>query len=113
MTTSIVYTTKVYTVTSCAPTVTNCPAKMGQLTTETIVLATTICPVSALTSTSYPSLTTVASIAPKQSTIGTIFPGVSKTTSAGPLQVTAAAGRVSSGLEMMAVAAAGVVVAFL
>ncbi|RDW79847.1 hypothetical protein BP6252_04485 [Coleophoma cylindrospora] len=48
LTTSTVYTTKVYTITSCAPTVTNCPAKLGSVTTETVVAYTTVCPVSAL-----------------------------------------------------------------
>ncbi|KAE8443588.1 hypothetical protein EG329_001750 [Mollisiaceae sp. DMI_Dod_QoI] len=44
-TTSTVYTTSVYTVTSCAPEVTDCPAKMGSVTTDIISLYTTICPV--------------------------------------------------------------------
>lgn len=44
-TTSTVYTTRVYTITSCAPDVTNCPA--NQVTTETIPLYTTVCPVTA------------------------------------------------------------------
>jgi hypothetical protein len=45
-TTSTVYSTKVYTITSCAPTVTNCPAKLGSVTTEIVDLYTTVCPVS-------------------------------------------------------------------
>ncbi|TVY44841.1 hypothetical protein LCER1_G008921, partial [Lachnellula cervina] len=44
-TTSTVYTTSAYTITSCAPPVTNCPAKIGSVTTETIALYTTIFPV--------------------------------------------------------------------
>jgi chitinase len=44
-TTSTVYSTRAYTITSCAPTVTNCPAKIGSVTTETIALYTTIYPV--------------------------------------------------------------------
>lgn len=44
-TTSTVYTTRVYTITSCAPDVPNCPA--NQVTTETIPLYTTVCPVTA------------------------------------------------------------------
>lgn len=43
-TTSTVYSTTVYTVTSCAPSITNCPAK-GSVVTETIALYTTVCPV--------------------------------------------------------------------
>ncbi|CZR64431.1 uncharacterized protein PAC_14329 [Phialocephala subalpina] len=45
LTTSTVYATSVYTITSCAATVTDCPARIGQLTTETISLYTTVCPV--------------------------------------------------------------------
>ncbi|RDW64038.1 hypothetical protein BP5796_10540 [Coleophoma crateriformis] len=46
-TTSTVYATSVYTITSCAATVTNCPAKIGQVTTETYIDYTTVCPVTA------------------------------------------------------------------
>ncbi|GKT99791.1 beta- -endoglucanase [Fusarium langsethiae] len=42
-TTSTVYSTKTYTVTQCPPTVVNCP--VGHVTTETIAVSTTICPV--------------------------------------------------------------------
>jgi len=48
LTTSTVYSTNVYTITSCAPSVTNCPAKLGQVTTELVSLYTTICPVTQL-----------------------------------------------------------------
>jgi len=44
-TTSTVYTTSIYTITSCAPEVTNCPAKIGKVTTDVISLYTTVCPV--------------------------------------------------------------------
>ncbi|PBP18257.1 hypothetical protein BUE80_DR010753 [Diplocarpon rosae] len=44
LTTSTVYTTMSYTVTACPSTVKNCP--IGQLTTETINVYTTVCPVS-------------------------------------------------------------------
>ncbi|KAI1448204.1 hypothetical protein F5Y02DRAFT_375252 [Annulohypoxylon stygium] len=47
MTTSTVYSTNVYTITSCAPDVTNCPARLGQVTTDLVSLYTTICPVTA------------------------------------------------------------------
>jgi hypothetical protein len=57
-TTSTVYTTSVYTVTSCAPTVTDCPAKMGSVTTDIISLYTTVCPVTETeTSSSVPTST--------------------------------------------------------
>ncbi|KAK2593395.1 hypothetical protein QQS21_008883 [Conoideocrella luteorostrata] len=57
MTTLTIKTTQIHTVTSCAPTVTNCPAhptaiatlpenqKTTMVVTETIVLSTTVCPV--------------------------------------------------------------------
>ncbi|KAH8686350.1 hypothetical protein BGZ61DRAFT_454354 [Ilyonectria robusta] len=46
-TTSTIYTTQVRTITSCAPEVTNCPGKPGKphVTTETIAISTTVCPV--------------------------------------------------------------------
>lgn len=43
MTTSTVYATKTYTITSCAPTVTKCP--VGKVTTEVVPAYTTVCPV--------------------------------------------------------------------
>jgi len=54
-TTSTVYATSVYTVTSCAPTVTNCP--VGHVTTDIVSLYTTVCPVTATETTPppYPS----------------------------------------------------------
>jgi hypothetical protein len=167
MTTSTVYATKIYTVTSCAPTVTDCPAKTGKLTTEIISLYTTVCPVAAspvyppsnsttystMYSTIYATKTyTITSCAPAvtncpvgsstttvypittstivlpsspagpagasrvttaapgistKSSVGTITAQASKTTSL-PLQVTAAAGRLINGMEI-AMAAAGVV----
>ncbi|TGO89146.1 hypothetical protein BPOR_0123g00170 [Botrytis porri] len=44
-TTSTAYITSVYTITSCAATVTDCPGRIGSVTTETISSYTTICPV--------------------------------------------------------------------
>jgi hypothetical protein len=41
---STVYSTSVYTITSCAATVTNCPARIGSVTTDIISLYTTWCP---------------------------------------------------------------------
>ena len=46
-TTSTVYTTQEITITSCAPTITNCPAESTVLTTVTVAAYTTICPVTA------------------------------------------------------------------
>ncbi|KAF9632018.1 hypothetical protein BFW01_g2880 [Lasiodiplodia theobromae] len=47
-TASTVYATSVYTVTSCAPEVTNCPARSGTpaVVTSVVAISTTICPVS-------------------------------------------------------------------
>lgn len=45
LTTSTVYSTTVYTVTSCAPAVTDCPGKLGSVTTQIIAISTTVCPV--------------------------------------------------------------------
>lgn len=45
LTTMTVKATQVHTITSCAPTVTNCPVNATMVVTDTIVLATTVCPV--------------------------------------------------------------------
>jgi hypothetical protein len=59
MTTSTVYTTATHTITSCKPTITNCP--IGKVTTLTIPLYTTVCPVSAIkTQTAAPKPTSSA-----------------------------------------------------
>ncbi|KAK3389003.1 hypothetical protein B0T20DRAFT_456994 [Sordaria brevicollis] len=47
-TTSTIYTTTVSTITSCAPEVTDCPGKIGQVTTIVVPIATTVCPVTAI-----------------------------------------------------------------
>lgn len=52
LTTSTVYAYKTYTVISCAPTVTICPAHSTVLVTSTIALYTTVCPVTAAEHTS-------------------------------------------------------------
>ncbi|KAH8816832.1 adhesin protein Mad1 [Xylogone sp. PMI_703] len=44
-TTSTIFTTSVHTITSCAPTVTNCPAESVVVTTVVVPVSTTICPV--------------------------------------------------------------------
>ncbi|KAL3426437.1 Endo-1,3(4)-beta-glucanase-like protein 1 [Phlyctema vagabunda] len=67
MTTSTVYTTTAYTITSCAATVTDCPARLGQVTTETIALYTTVCPVAEA-----PTLPTAAAV-PAGYTASTVY----------------------------------------
>ncbi|KND89754.1 putative endo-1,3(4)-beta-glucanase [Tolypocladium ophioglossoides CBS 100239] len=62
LTTSTVYTTTVHTVTKCPPWVTDCPAG-GYVTTETIALYTTVCPV---TATQKPTTTTTATATASQ-----------------------------------------------
>jgi len=44
-TTSTVYATTTYTITKCAPGVPTCPGQIGQVTTETVVVGITICPI--------------------------------------------------------------------
>lgn len=70
--TSTIYTTKVYTIMSCAPTVTNCPAKLGQVTTE-IVSYTTVCAYTAKgTHPAYPHTRSVAPPAAVSSPAGVV-----------------------------------------
>lgn len=81
MTTSTVFTTKVYTITACPPWVSNCPAseKTTSYTTEIVPLYTTICPVSSETNDAYaiPTQTSsngeVATEPPRALTTSTIF----------------------------------------
>jgi hypothetical protein len=74
-TTSTVYTTSVYTITSCAPEVTDCPGKMGSVTTDVISLYTTICPVTETESSStwVPTSTSSAPITPETPWITSII----------------------------------------
>lgn len=59
LTTSTVYSTRTATITACPSSVTNCPlrSKTTYLTTETLVVSTTICPVSEVTATSVSATT--------------------------------------------------------
>jgi chitinase len=80
LTTSTLYSTIVETVTSCAPTVTNCPAG-PHVTTKTIAIGTTVCPVSAnptvpvvvLTATVVPISNSPAPTGPAQWTTSTVY----------------------------------------
>jgi hypothetical protein len=86
-TTSTVYTTSVYTITSCAASVTDCPER-GSVTTDIISLYTTICPV---TETETPS--TYTKVPPPTSTevpytISTIYTTTEYTITACPAYVT-------------------------
>lgn len=57
LTTSTIFTTRTSTITACASTVTDCPARSTYVTTETIVVSTTICPVEATTTNAGPIIT--------------------------------------------------------
>jgi hypothetical protein len=103
--TSTIYSTKSYTITSCAPTVSKCP--VGSVTSTVYQVSTT--PVIVATPPPAPGLTTIPS-APAGTGTGAV---VATGTTAGTLQVTAAAGRLAGGFEMAAGVAGAVVVAFL
>ncbi|KAK0116885.1 hypothetical protein ONS96_012731 [Cadophora gregata f. sp. sojae] len=60
-TTLTVYATQVYTITSCAATVTNCPA--GQVITSTVAAYTTVCPVAQASSASAAVLSSYSALA--------------------------------------------------
>ncbi|KAI6092315.1 concanavalin A-like lectin/glucanase domain-containing protein [Hypoxylon rubiginosum] len=61
MTTSTIYATSVYTLTSCAPSITNCPANGGNyVTTEVVSIGVTVCPVTTKGST--PETTTAVAV---------------------------------------------------
>lgn len=79
MTTSTVYSTNIYTITSCAPEIKDCPGKLGAVTTELVSIGTTICPVTALQSKSPAS---TASLSPQASSslpaASSIIPSASK-----------------------------------
>lgn len=69
MTTSTVFTTHVHTISQCPPEVTNCPFR-PTVTTETIALYTTICPVLAAESSSELAAQTTAAPAPPAGSAG-------------------------------------------
>ena len=45
MTISTIYETQTFTITSCAPTVTDCPAESTKVVTSVVAVSTTVCPV--------------------------------------------------------------------
>jgi hypothetical protein len=71
--TSTVFTTTVHTITSCAPEVTNCPARTDKpvLTTVTVAISTTVCPVTATITGSAPQQTSGGAAAGTQAPSGT------------------------------------------
>ncbi|OKL57872.1 hypothetical protein UA08_06669 [Talaromyces atroroseus] len=95
-TTSTIVTTVVRTITSCAASVTDCPARERStfLTTETSVVGTTGCPVTAAESstivhkTAVPSITSTGEISSQQMTTSTVFTTQLHTVTACPASVT-------------------------
>jgi hypothetical protein len=90
-TTKTVYATKVHTVTSCAATVTNCPARGGPVVvTEIVPVSTTICPVSEIeTSTKAPvGCSTATSVSDCVHTITKTAPAFVVTTKAPATTIT-------------------------
>ncbi|POR36249.1 Uncharacterized protein TPAR_03546 [Tolypocladium paradoxum] len=90
MTTSTAYTTTVHTVTECPPYVINCP-KTGYVTTETIPLYTTVCPVTQTAPLPMPTATEETKTSVPVTvplTISTIYTTKVHTVTACPPQVT-------------------------
>jgi chitinase len=71
LTTSTVYTTKTYTITSCAPGVSNCPA--GKVTTEVIALYTTVCPVAQSSAPAKPTTTSCSKLTTTSKTTSYVY----------------------------------------
>ncbi|KAI0384511.1 hypothetical protein F5Y04DRAFT_248491 [Hypomontagnella monticulosa] len=94
LTTSTVFTTSVQTVTSCAPTVPNCPAGSTVLTTVTVPVSTTICPVTETVGVSKPAESTGVVSTPTATTAAS-----SSTTPAGPVETLPCPGVVPSCLN--------------
>ncbi|KAK3367036.1 hypothetical protein B0T24DRAFT_378887 [Lasiosphaeria ovina] len=90
--TSTVFTTSTQTITSCAPTITNCPANSVVTTVVTVAVSTTICPVtltqtSVLTTSSAPVVVDTTSSAPVVVDTTSSAPVVVGTTSSAPVDV--------------------------
>ncbi|KAK4085985.1 CAZyme family GH18 [Purpureocillium lilacinum] len=87
MTTSTVYTTTVHTVTKCPPYVTNCP-EGGYVTTETIPIYTTVCPVTETEAPKPPKPTHTKPSSSAAWTTSTVYTTKIHTVTACPPQVT-------------------------
>ncbi|KAK6842554.1 hypothetical protein PG987_003414 [Apiospora arundinis] len=95
MTTSTVYTTKVGTITACPATVTNCP--VGSVTTQTIALYTTVCPVSGITDS--PKPTSIPATIPSSTTITRKITNVWTITSCAPTVTDCPVGKLTSSVR--------------
>ncbi|CEJ92624.1 Putative Gpi anchored serine-rich protein [[Torrubiella] hemipterigena] len=74
MTTSIVWTTSIHMVISCAPTVTNCPAHSTVLVTETVPAYTTVCPVTETEKVQSGQLPVATSLVPTTTSVTVVVP---------------------------------------
>jgi hypothetical protein len=68
---STVYATTTYTISSCAPTITNCP--YGQVTTDTVILYTTYCPVAGESPATGTPAATPATVTPVVATVAPVL----------------------------------------
>ena len=98
-TTLTVFQTQVYTITSCAPTITNCPARSSAgngVITDTIAITTTVCPITAAESVKSSILSAIGgsstSVASAASSAIATFPIHLSTGVAGPVGSSASGG---------------------
>ncbi|KAI2634743.1 hypothetical protein GGS26DRAFT_551192 [Hypomontagnella submonticulosa] len=99
LSTSTVFTTSVQTITSCAPTVSNCPAGSTVLTTVTVPVSTTICPVTETVGVSKPAESTGVVSTPTATASTSLPIGSSTTSPAGPVETLPCPGVVPSCLN--------------
>ncbi|KND89903.1 Endochitinase A1 [Tolypocladium ophioglossoides CBS 100239] len=85
LTTSTVYTVTTRTITKCPPYVVDCPVKTGYITTETIPLYTTVCPVTATAQPPKPTTTQKSSL---PLTTSTVYTTTTRTVTKCPPEVT-------------------------
>lgn len=97
-TTSTIYTTTVQTITSCGPTVTNCPGHSTVLTTVTVALSTTVCPVTA----------TETAVVPPYSALNTTYSAPAAPTSYAPSEVLTTVPAITTSAEGVAASSSSV-----
>ncbi|GLB11976.1 hypothetical protein AtubIFM57258_009253 [Aspergillus tubingensis] len=88
MTTSTVYSTKEVTITSCAPTVTNCPANSVTVVTSTIAVSTTVCPVTETSRASPAASTSVSTSAGHHTSNPMVTTSISVPSGSSPVEST-------------------------
>ncbi|KAK8048328.1 hypothetical protein PG994_010058 [Apiospora phragmitis] len=95
---STIYSTNIYTVTSCAPEVKNCPGK-GVVTTELVSLYTTICPVTnkVLDGITYPPVNAIVAAPTSSPAIASSSsPGMSSASASVPLNLSSSSAVLSA-----------------